>query len=129
MASAWNIVQGMAGLHGIAIPPTAFQRLGSLAGWLHHMGVAVGAADDKFFMLWEWILGLGALAFFAPNSLQLMARYEPALGVEPAMAYNIGPGLRLNWRASLGWGAAAAVIAAVGVLHTGGVSEFLYWQF
>jgi D-alanyl-lipoteichoic acid acyltransferase DltB (MBOAT superfamily) len=129
MASAWNIVQGMAGLHGIAVPPTAFKHLGPLAGWLQHLGVAAGAADDKFFILWEWILGLSALAFFAPNSLQILARYEPALGVVPATAYNIGPALRLNWRASFGWGVAAAVVAAVAVLHTGGVSEFLYWQF
>jgi D-alanyl-lipoteichoic acid acyltransferase DltB (MBOAT superfamily) len=129
MASAWNIVQGMAGLHGITIPPTAFQRLGPLAGWIRDVGVGLGAADDIFFKLWEWILALSALAFFAPNSLQILARYEPALGVEQATAYNIGPRLRLIWRTSFGWTAAAAVIAVVGVLHTGGVSEFLYWQF
>lgn len=129
MASAWNIVQGMAGLHGIALSPAALQRLGPLAGVLQHLGVAVGAADDKFLVLWEWIFGLGALTFFAPNSLQILARYEPALGIDQATAYNIGPKLRLHWGTSLGWTAAAAAVAAVAVLHTGGVSEFLYWQF
>jgi len=129
MASAWNIVQGMAGLHGIAISPAAFQHLGPLAGWLRDVGVRLGPADDKFFIMWEWIFGLGALAFFAPNSLQVLARYEPALGIEQATAYNIGPRLRLNWKSSYGWAAAAAVITVVGVLHTGGISEFLYWQF
>jgi alginate O-acetyltransferase complex protein AlgI len=129
MASAWNIVQGMAGLHGIAIPPNAFQRLGPLAGWIRDVGVGLGVGDDKFLKLWKWILALSALAFCAPNSLQILARYEPALGVEQATAYNIGPKLRLNWKTSFGWAAAVAVIAGVGVLHTGGVSEFLYWQF
>lgn len=129
MASAWNIIQGMAGLHGIALPPSAFRHLGPLAGWFHHVGIGLGTIDDTFFKLLEWILVLGTLAFFAPNSLQILARYEPALGVEQATAYSIGPKLRLNWKSSLGWAAAAAVIAVVGVLHTAGVSEFLYWQF
>ena len=129
MGVAWNIVQGLFGAHGIALPTNAFDHLGPLGGALHHAGVAQLAKDVDFFPLLQWIIGLLLLAFLAPNTQQILARFEPALGVETAAPYKTGPRLQLNWRASLGWAAAVAAIAAVGVAHVGGFSEFLYWQF
>jgi hypothetical protein len=35
----------------------------------------------------------------------------------------------LAWRPSPAWAVVASGIAIIGVLHLGGQSEFLYWQF
>ena len=129
MAVAWNIVHGMAGAHGAALPSNAWEHLGAVGGPLSHWGVAMTAADVDFFPLLQWMLGLLLLAFFAPNTQQILAQFEPALGVETATPYKAGPRLQLRWNTSLGWAAAIAAIAAVGVAHVGGFSEFLYWQF
>jgi hypothetical protein len=129
MATAWNVLQGMAGRHGVAVPPTVFEHLGSLAGAIRNLGVALGPIDTRFFALLEWIFALGLLAFLCPNSLQVLARYEPALGIDTLAPYKSGPRLRLSWNISFGWAVAVAAVVAVGVAHLGGVSEFLYWHF
>jgi alginate O-acetyltransferase complex protein AlgI len=129
MATAWNVLQGMAGRHGVAVPHTVFEHLGSLAGAIRNLGVALGPIDTRFFALLEWIFALGLLAFLCPNSLQVLARYEPALGIDTLAPYKSGPRLRLSWNISFGWAVAVAAVVAVGVAHLGGVSEFLYWHF
>ncbi len=129
MTAAWNIVQGMVGMHGIALPAKVLERFGSLGVELQHWGVATAPIDAEFFPLLQWIAGLLALAFFAPNTQQILARFEPALGVETAAPYKLGPRLQLTWSASYLWAGVVAAIAAVAVAHVGGVSEFLYWQF
>lgn len=129
MHAALDIVKGMAGMHGFSLPSNAFERLAPIASWLHRLGITQGVADPFFVLLAYWVVGLMAIAFFCPNSLQVMARYEPALGIDPNATIGIGAYRRLNWSPSLGWALAVAVIAVVGILHLGGVSEFLYWQF
>jgi alginate O-acetyltransferase complex protein AlgI len=129
MAAAWNILAGMAGQHGFTVPPTVFEHLGSLSDSARRLGVGLAPADARFFELLEWIAGLGALVFFCPNTLQILARYQPALGINSAAPYQSGPRLRLSWNISLGWGAVVAAVVAVGVAHLGGASEFLYWHF
>ena len=57
------------------------------------------------------------------------AKYEPAFGFDAAAAAKDGPRWSFNWNPSFGWALATAAIAAVGVIHVAGVSEFLYWQF
>jgi hypothetical protein len=120
---------GMAGLHGFAAPPAVFEHLGSLGDSVRRFGIGLARSDSRFFELLEWIIGLGVLAFFCPNSLQILARYEPALGVNSNAPYRNGPRLRLSWDISLGWAVVMAAVVAVGVAHLGGVSEFLYCHF
>jgi hypothetical protein len=129
MAAAWDILAGMAGRHGFAVPPAVFEHLGSLTDPVRRLGIGSAPADARFFELLEWIAGLGALAFFCPNTLQILARYQPALGINSAAPYSNGPRLRLSWNISLGWAVVVAAVVAVGVAHLGGASEFLYWHF
>lgn len=129
MAAAWNLLAGMSGQHGFAVPPSVFEHLGSLTNSVRRVGIGLAPADGRFFELLEWIGGLGALAFFCPNTLQILARYQPALGINSAAPYKNGPRLRLNWNISLGWAVAVAAVVAVGIAHLGGASEFLYWHF
>ena len=133
LASAWNIVTGMAGGRGLMLPYNVLQHLSGFSNWLQHAGVIAGRPDPEFFPALRWILALLALALFAPNTQQVLGRYEPVLGYgtgpTAAGAPAAGAPRRLEWQASWVWGVAVAVVAAVGVAHIAGVSEFLYWQF
>jgi D-alanyl-lipoteichoic acid acyltransferase DltB (MBOAT superfamily) len=98
LKTAVDLLQGLAGLHGIGVSGVALK------------GVAL------------WV-GAGAfVAFACPNTLQIMSRYEPALGWKPT-------GDRFLWQPSLAWAAVVLAILAIGILNLGGRSEFLYWQF
>jgi hypothetical protein len=129
MTSAWNIIHGMVGSHGLALPPTVFEHAGAMAGHLSRWGVSVAPVDTNFFLMLKWILGLLALAWLAPNTQRVLSQFEPALGFDPSVAAKDGPRWAFNWSPSLGWALATAAIAAVGVIHVAGISEFLYWQF
>jgi hypothetical protein len=82
--------------------------------------------ETDFVKTGVWILGLGIVALGLPNTLQILAQYQPALGPLPEGGA-VGP--RFRWEPSPVWALVVAVIGAIGMLHLGGQSEFLYWQF
>ncbi len=96
--SALHLLAGMAGLHGFgdALPRAVLLQLALLL----------------------------AIVWAAPNTQQIMTRYEPALGRAIA-----NPNLRLIWTPSPKWALVAGAVAAAGVLALGGTTEFLYFQF
>ncbi len=113
--SAIDLVRGVAGLNGAALPRSAT----AIATY----GVDLGTAAI-------WIAILLLIALVCPNTLQILAPYEPALGVKPASTAPIIGSLRIPaWGPSLPWAVAISVMAAVAIFYTGGPSEFLYWQF
>ena len=82
-----------------------------------------------FLILAALIPALVFIALACPNTLQVLARFEPALGVrqrptEPSLA-----GRLREWAPSLAWSVGMSAIAIAGILSLGGPSEFLYWQF
>jgi hypothetical protein len=117
-------------MNGVGLPDLFYDRLAShLPGFVHRLsGIEQFGDWNAFKSLAGWVVLLGAIAFGAPNSLQLLSRYEPALGVKPEWGWRLGR-LRLDWSPSLPWAVTMAAITAVGILRLGGVSEFLYWQF
>jgi alginate O-acetyltransferase complex protein AlgI len=114
--SAVDLVKGAFGLNGISMP---------------HGAAAIAATygtDIKHAAMWVVILLF--IALVCPNTLEILAPYEPALGVKPASTAPIIGGFRIPaWGPSLPWAVAISVIAAVAIFSTGGPSEFLYWQF
>lgn len=135
IVTATNMLRGMAGLNGIALPGTIVDHLG-------HFARAVGRLDevalggDAFRSLAKWIVLLGLFALALPNTLQLLSAFEPALGVKAGVARTsstagrlAGLGSRLTWRPTFAWAIAVCILAAIGMYHLGGNSEFLYWQF
>jgi hypothetical protein len=68
------------------------------------------------------------IALACPNTLQLFAAYEPALGIKPASARGLLLSLAA-WQPSQAWAIGVACIALAGILSLGGFHEFLYWQF
>jgi len=128
--SAIDLVKGMVGLNGVTLPPAVFRRLGPLADWLHRAGIGDQLwGGEDFLVLAMWIPILMFIVLVFPNTLQILARYEPALGVKADALGTIKFGRVIEWRPSLPWAFGMSVIAATGILFLGGPSEFLYWQF
>jgi alginate O-acetyltransferase complex protein AlgI len=129
MMSALDLLKGVTGLNGIGLPQALFSHLGLLADKLHAFGVVAEPWSLQDFvktLIWISILLLVALA--CPNTLQILARYEPALGVTSQSA-KLPIGSIPRWNASLPWAAAVSAAAAIAIVSIGGPSEFLYWQF
>jgi alginate O-acetyltransferase complex protein AlgI len=131
ISSAIDLVKGIIGLNGIALPEALFDRLGPMAGILGRAGVsAVSWNAQDFVKTAMWIFVLMFVALACPNTLQILADYEPALGIKPQPAtFGIGRIRLVEWRASLPWAIAMSVIAGIAIFSLGGPSEFLYWQF
>jgi alginate O-acetyltransferase complex protein AlgI len=129
-SSAVDIVKGLTGLHGVALPQALFDRSGQLGVALHRLGVTSVQSwtVHDFAQLAIWISVLMFIALVCPNTLEILSRYEPALGVKPQPT-KLGIARVLEWNASLPWAIATAGIAAIAIVSIGGPSEFLYWQF
>jgi hypothetical protein len=70
------------------------------------------------------------VALACPNTLQILARFEPALGVKPRPAKLALGGFGIaEWSPSLPWAIVMSAVAAIAIVSIGGPSEFLYWQF
>jgi len=106
LKTATDLLQGMLGLHGSGLRSAV--DLKSVASWI------------------------GTTAFIAlvcPNTLEILSRYEPALGWKPSPHDGTAVTNRILWEPSLAWAGAVSMITAIGILYLGGQSEFLYWQF
>jgi alginate O-acetyltransferase complex protein AlgI len=109
LKAATDLVQGLFGLHGIG--------LSGLKGGIGLKRTAI------------WIAVPALIALLGPNTLQVLRRYEPALGWKRGPDDGAAADKRMLWRPSLAWALAVSMIAAIGILYLGGQSEFLYWQF
>lgn len=125
---ALNLLKGMIGFGGFELPQAFLERLGPLAGWLHIGVASVPGGAQNVLMMMIWVPALLFVALFCPNTIQLMARYEPALGIKPPPTQS-GMGAAIEWSASFPWAIAVSVMAVIGIFSLGGPSAFLYWQF
>lgn len=123
--AALAILSGMAGLNGVSIPDGLALHAGGLTPWLARHGVVftLGGGRD-FIMTFIWIALLLPIAFWAPNSQEIMSRFKPALDQSSAPDQT-----RLAWSANWRWGVVMAIILAGGLLSLTQPSEFLYFQF
>src|SRR5438132_1451926 len=130
MSAAIDLVKGMIGLNGVSLPLALYERIGPLAGWLEGMGVVQQPWGGQDFL--RMAIAIQILMFVVlacPNTLQILARYEPAIGVKPRPADTVVGRRMVEWSPSVAWAIGISVIAAMGILSLGGPSEFLYWQF
>jgi alginate O-acetyltransferase complex protein AlgI len=129
MTSAIDLVKGMIGLNGIGLPEALLGHLGTLGERLHSAGVIAESWNlQDFAKTAIWIFLLMFVALACPNTLQILAPYEPALGVK-VQSGKFPAGSIVQWNASVPWAIAMSAIAAIAVVSIGGPSEFLYWQF
>ena len=135
VGTAGNILRGMIGLNGVALPSSVADRLGPLSAYIGRLNDAV-ISMEAFRTLRLWIAILGVFALALPNTLEILSAYEPALGIKPAAERApllgrrlAGYAARLTWAPTLAWAVAVSILAIAGIFHLGGNSEFLYWQF
>jgi D-alanyl-lipoteichoic acid acyltransferase DltB (MBOAT superfamily) len=129
ITSAMDLMKGVVGLNGIALPQDLLDRLGPFAEVLRRVGVTtVSWSVRDFTQMATWISVLVCVALACPNTLEILARYEPALGVMTKSTKS-ALGRIVQWNASLPWAVAVSAIAAIAIVSMGGPSEFLYWQF
>jgi alginate O-acetyltransferase complex protein AlgI len=129
LTSAIDLLKGIAGLNGIGLPQALFDNLGPLANRLHAIGVVAEPVSlHDFAKTAVWISVLLFVALASPNTLQILAPYEPALGVTAQSARFPADSI-LQWNASLPWAVVLSAVAAISIVSIGGPSEFLYWQF
>jgi hypothetical protein len=131
MASAVDLVKGVFGLNGFGLPQDLLDRLGPFAQVLHRVGVVAEAGSGQDFMnAGKWICLLLVIALAFPNTLQVLGRYEPALGVKIGLPKFLSRRFGiLEWSPSVSWAIAVSAIASIAFVSLGGPSEFLYWQF
>jgi alginate O-acetyltransferase complex protein AlgI len=121
--------KGMVGVYGATLPQAVFYRLGPIAGWLTALGVQPAWTSGS--MLLEATSRIGVslvIALALPNTLEILAAYEPALGVRQA---KVPSRLvrSLVWAPTRTWAIGLACVTLAGILSLGELSEFLYWQF
>jgi alginate O-acetyltransferase complex protein AlgI len=121
--------QGMIGTYGAELPQAVLSRLGVVGVWLQALGFQPAWTSGSFLLTaTARIAVLLFIALALPNTLELLAAHEPALGVRPAKVSS-----RLAnaaaWRPNGTWAVGLACVALAGILSLGGLHEFLYWQF
>ncbi len=74
----------MIGLQGLSLPQAVLSRMGSVGGWLTSVGVHPAWTSGSLRIATTLRIGLLlAIALPLPNTLEMLASVEPALGVKP----------------------------------------------
>ncbi|KAB2876635.1 MAG: MBOAT family protein [Burkholderiaceae bacterium] len=141
LETATHMLYQMVGGEGVRMPAAVLSGLGEFGRHL----VAVGIVGDlssgsEFVTTLLWLVPLYLLATLAPNSLQILSRFEPALDYKPdakaprptrvSISRVRAAGARaLTLSFSAAWAASIAALFVFGVLGLNRAGEFLYWQF
>ncbi len=135
LQGALNILQGMAGLNGIALPNAILVRLGDLGGWLQQMGVSSYHGGGAY-LVKAWI-GCAVLIPFViclPNIQDIFGCYKASLSELDGNRKSVfWPGYQLTkailWQPRRIWAIYSSVLMVLGVMTLGQISDFLYFQF
>ncbi len=125
LSQALSIVKGMAGMNGVVLPYRWQEKMGYVADWLIQQGVVFQhSATFGGGTQVNWIIICALIAWFAPNTQQIMASYRPALPAEPEFIHGWW-----MWRPSWFFLVSASLAGALSILSLTEISEFLYFQF
>ena len=123
---ATAILRGMAGMNGITVPAIFATQFPWMRGAFENWGAAFAlGGGSRFVAQYTWIIVLLPLTLFAPNTQEILARFQPALDFHGSAL----PATRLVWRPSSRWAMLVSLMVAGGLLSLSRVSEFLYYQF
>ena len=117
VGDACAMLKAMAGLHGFE--PIAWPALDVDSSGLSWLRLALGRVMPA-----PYLALLLAIAWFAPNSHELMGRFSPAL----ERASEAAP-MALRWSPSWRWTAAVVALLLVCAAQLHGEVRFLYFQF
>lgn len=127
MSTGLQLLGGMFGMHGFDWPSLSSSML-TQADIYHMRGEPAALAYGKMLKATAqhvvgtaWFVLLCIIVWAAPNTSEIMARYDAATEV----ARQATPG----WRPTFGWAAAMGAVGAIALLGVTGTTEFLYYQF
>ena len=124
LSTANRLVLGMLGAFGAALPESLASLLGPARLWLERAGITTYLGGGSLFIETWVAVGVAALiAFLAPNTQQIMGRFEPA---QHAPEY---PPSRLLWLPRRATAIGTGLLLAAGLLALSRPTEFLYFQF
>ena len=123
---ATDMLGGMAGLHGfgepLVVPDELIRLFGPVGHAMRDSGVLAPGNGDGIRHL-GWLLAVFAVAFFAPNTQEILADWKPVLGkVKTAETW-------LRWKPSMAYAFGIGTLLAMGIMAISGTHEFLYFQF
>jgi D-alanyl-lipoteichoic acid acyltransferase DltB (MBOAT superfamily) len=128
--AAKELLRGMVGLNGVSLPQQIYAQLGPLKGLLQSfISASTSMSAQELVLAMTWLGALLVIALLLPNTLQLMARYEPALGILSKPAARLSVLRAFDWTPTVPWAVAMSALVVAAVIRIGGKSEFLYWQF
>ena len=121
--TALDMMGSMVGLNGLTLPGRSLLN-GQLIELMSKLGIHFGPATLFYGqeVIWEWVAVLWVLAWFAPNSQQILAAFQPTLE-------RVTPGMWSCWYPNKVWLIMIVVILLYSITVMERVSEFLYFQF
>lgn len=113
-----RILTGMMGRNGALLPPAILEHLQPFAPFQAALGIGSGGSGTQFVSTWLWTGALFLIAFFAPNTQEIVAKVQASLQARQ----------RRPWMGQA-WAMAMGVAAFIGFLSINRANAFLYWQF
>jgi len=128
LATAGNVIAGMAGQHGIVLPLHWQPSAEGVAAWLANHGVKFAEmAHFNRVAQSNWLCFLLAICWLSPNTQQMLAAYRPALMT--AGYGELGSAGYLTWQPSVVWLSALVPLGLVALVSIHRYSEFIYFRF
>ena len=133
-ATAWRIVAGMLGKHGVSMPKSLGHQIAAISHSMHWKLHKLYKSDGltplmNMSAMAYAMVGLGCvLVWFCPNLPQIFSEYRPTWD---QWVDNQGAVGWIHWRPTAPWALAisALFIVCLYYMATSRVSEFLYFQF
>ena len=130
-SSALEILKGMYGFNGIALPNAILTRLGDLSDILIELGITsyIGGGS-QFIFTYLWIIILFFITLIMPNTQQIM-RYYGNQKIEPGNAvFDSGIYSKLlTFHFNPMWALIMSTSMVIAIFGLTRISEFLYFQF
>jgi len=127
--TALGVFRGMAGLNGIILPKEWLSYAGALGRWFSEIGISFDMmpAFKEALRGPILIVALTAIAWFFPNTQQVMQKFRPAIDIYRGVASGVRSWLQ--WELRWEWALVSALLMTVSIVMIDEVSEFLYFQF
>lgn len=125
LRTASALLEAMAGMNGFILPDAWLTTWGAGGQWLLALGVAFGPSNNL--IMGDAIVCICislCIAWFAPNTQQLMASFKPALDCPEN--HQVKP---LLWSPSLPWAFCIFCLGFSSLVMLSDQSPFLYFQF
>lgn len=129
--SAIEILKGMYGLNGIALPNAILARLGGLSELFTGLGITTYIGGGaQFIYTYLWVSSLLLITLIMPNTQQIMRLYSRNIINKGNALFDKGILCNiLQFRYSTLWAFIMSGTLVIAIFGLSRVSEFLYFQF